>query len=121
MVRLMNSHFKKIKKNCVIMSELCFYYFFRRDFSTLLAKKNALFISIFTGIVCICFFHTRAKFYLKKIPTSTFWSCAKKSDLVAGGWSVGRFPCMFVSWLDFCWEIWLYIFFNIVFIGNLDY
>jgi len=84
------------------MSEMCFYYLFRRDFPVFLAKKNAPFITIFTGIVCICFFHTRAKFYFKKIPTSHFLVMRKKCRSGGRGlvsWSVSLYVRLLVGLL----------------------
>ena len=110
-----NSQLKEIKKMCHHVRNV-YELFFLASFSYFISKKNAPIIVIFTGIVCLCVFHTRAKFYLKKYLHPTFWLCAKKSDFVARvGQLVGFLVCLSVGWTF----IGQFVFF-ILFIDNLD-
>jgi len=53
------------------MSEMCFYTFLA-SFSNFSREKNCPVYYYFHRDVCLCVFHTRAKFYQKKYPHPTF-------------------------------------------------
>jgi hypothetical protein len=120
MVCRMNSHFKKIKKNCFILSEMCINSIFQRFFPVLLVKKKMPHLLLFLhGLLVYAFSIPGTNFIKKNTHIPLFGYAQKNSDQVTG-WSVGWFPCMFVCRSDFCWSC-RFFFLRIIFIGNLDY
>jgi hypothetical protein len=96
------------------MSEMCINSIFQRFFPILLAKKNCpVYYNFCTDCLSMRFPYP-GQILLKKNTHIPLFGHAQKNAYLVAGWSVGRFPCMFVCWSDFYWSFWL-VFFCILF------
>jgi len=91
------------------MFEMCIYSFFA-SFSNSISKKKLLYLLLFSQGLFVYVFSIPVPIFIKKNTHIPFFVYAQKIQFCCPGWSVGRFPCMFVCWLDLCWAIWLVLF-----------